>query len=587
MDKIKQYLNILTKYNEQLLKYFNILYEPFVYTYQLYNIDNSSDIFESIITININYNLIPYITKNYNIFKQHLINIFPSDNIILHLFNLSIYTNFNLYGALTEIPKVIIKLIFSIMLEDKITIMPTDPLYKILYNLPYIDIKQFCSTSIKAQFICKDNLFWLNKFINDFNYNPIISTHTELNGDMYNNTESMYLHYGLLWSTGDNYAGELAMGDNEDRNKFEMIDYKFRTKPNYDNNTNIYEGIVSCGTYFTFFIYNKYLYTSGDNILGNVGLLYPVKNPIIDDNIVEHTVKYVSSGENHIVIIDDNNKLWSAGLNSFGQLGSGDYYNRESFKKILFIDDNIEIKSVTCGYEYTIAIDMDNIIWVFGNNNYGQLGFISGGNIIIPTKLNIFGYDMKAKYVSCGHNHTIIIDMDNNAWSFGQNNKGQLGLGHTNEIIIPNMIENINDIKMSSCGHSQSLLLTNKGDIYSFGLNNYGKLGLSYTNLNKIVNVPTQIKLQNKIIYISSGSHYAIIIDDTNTLYGFGRNDIGQLGIGINLDSISPVIIEFENNNIIEFENNNIIEFENNNIFKQKIAYISCGHSHSVAISMY
>ncbi len=69
---------------------------------------------------------------------------------------------------------------------------------------------------------------------------------------------------------------------------------------------------------------------------------------------------------------------------------------------------------------------MNNNVWSFGSNHEGQLGLGDNGygtNRNIPTKIN----NIKAKFVSCGENHTVLIDMDNNVWSFGSNDNGPPG----------------------------------------------------------------------------------------------------------------------------------------------------------------
>jgi alpha-tubulin suppressor-like RCC1 family protein len=82
-------------------------------------------------------------------------------------------------------------------------------------------------------------------------------------------------------------------------------------------------------------------------------------------------------------------------------------------------------KSVVAGYHQTIALDFDDNVWTFGNNIFGQLGLGHTTNVLIPTK--IVGF--KFKSVSTGYRHTAALDFDNNAWVFGDNNSGQLGLG--------------------------------------------------------------------------------------------------------------------------------------------------------------
>ena len=120
-----------------------------------------------------------------------------------------------------------------------------------------------------------------------------------------------------------------------------------------------------------------------------------------------------------------NNDIWIFGNNYRGQLGLGDRKNRNIPTKIRSLSENsIYAKYVSCNSYHTALIDMNNEVWVFGSNLYGQLGLGNHKSKDIPTKItNIY-----AKTVSCGFLHTVIIDMNNDIWTFGDNRHGQLGL---------------------------------------------------------------------------------------------------------------------------------------------------------------
>ena len=72
-------------------------------------------------------------------------------------------------------------------------------------------------------------------------------------------------------------------------------------------------------------------------------------------------------------------------------------------------------------------IDEHNEAWSFGANFYGQLGLGNKNIRYVPTKMNI---NATIKHISCGFNHSIIIDRNNNIWVFGDNNCAQLCLGY-------------------------------------------------------------------------------------------------------------------------------------------------------------
>ena len=113
----------------------------------------------------------------------------------------------------------------------------------------------------------------------------------------------------------------------------------------------------------------------------------------------------------------------------YGELGLGLISNPDS---VFIINtptqiSGIKAKAVSCGYSHTIIIDLNNNVWAFGQNHRGQLGLGDNQNRNIPVQIP----DIKAKAVSCGEHHTMIIDLNNNVWAFGYNHVGQLGLGDT------------------------------------------------------------------------------------------------------------------------------------------------------------
>lgn len=94
---------------------------------------------------------------------------------------------------------------------------------------------------------------------------------------------------------------------------------------------------------------------------------------------------------------------------------------------------NIQAKSISCGYAHTIIIDLNNDVWAFGSGDHGQLGLgnTQDRNIPTPTPLPVQNRlipimlpgspNMKAKAASCGHRHTMLIDLNDNVWVFGDN----------------------------------------------------------------------------------------------------------------------------------------------------------------------
>eukprot|EP01091_Cochliopodium_minus_P021293 TRINITY_DN9673_c0_g1_i1.p1 TRINITY_DN9673_c0_g1~~TRINITY_DN9673_c0_g1_i1.p1 ORF type:complete len:212 (-),score=54.34 TRINITY_DN9673_c0_g1_i1:262-897(-) len=81
-------------------------------------------------------------------------------------------------------------------------------------------------------------------------------------------------------------------------------------------------------------------------------------------------------------------------------------------------------------------------------------------------------------------------------------------------------------LSTSSFSH-HNIFLHENGDIYAWGNNFYGQCGLSL-----IINRPTKILHQLQSIHIKSivlGEHHSLILQKNGELFGFGRNNFGQL----------------------------------------------------------
>ena len=422
--------------------------------------------------------------------------------------------------------------------------LPEELLQEILLHSNYDNIQKLCSISNDFKSICILDKFWRAKIIHDYGFNPPTTGLVGLTSIL----EEIYLYQNNILSFGKNDYGQLGLGNNTDRSIPTQINYM---KAKY----------VSCGNSHTVLIdMNNNVWSFGFNKHGQLGLGDNVSRnaKTLQVHLEEPTkingikAKSVSCGEFHTILIDMNNNVWAFGYNTFGQLGLGDNTNRNVPTKI----NGIKAKYVSCGENHTLLIDLNNNVWVFGSNDNGQLGLGDNINKYVPTKIN----GIKAKYVSCGENHTVIIDMDNNILAFGYNEFGQLGLGDN---VDKNEPEKINGIKAKyvSCGYEYTLLIDMNNNVWSFGDNYEGQLGLGNNGDNTNRNVPTKIN-NIKAKYVSCGYFYTMLIDMDNNVWSFGRNYCGKLGLGDNIDRNEPIKI--------------------NDI---KAKSVSCGVNHTVLIT--
>ena len=80
-----------------------------------------------------------------------------------------------------------------------------------------------------------------------------------------------------------------------------------------------------------------------------------------------------------------------------------------------------------------------------------------------------------------------------------------------------------------ACGNDHTITLSGDGTLYSFGYNRLGQLGLGHNN---DVSLPTPIQNLPKINMISCGGYFTVCVDDEGFIWSFGDNNCGQLGTG-------------------------------------------------------
>ena len=80
-----------------------------------------------------------------------------------------------------------------------------------------------------------------------------------------------------------------------------------------------------------------------------------------------------------------------------------------------------------------------------------------------------------------------------------------------------------------ACGQYHTITFSDDGTVYSFGRNEEGSLGLG---TKKNVSLPTPIPNLSKIFLVSCGWNFTVCVDNERFIWSFGGNSDGQLGTG-------------------------------------------------------
>jgi alpha-tubulin suppressor-like RCC1 family protein len=187
-------------------------------------------------------------------------------------------------------------------------------------------------------------------------------------------------------------------------------------------------------------------------------------------------------------------------------------------------------KEVSSGYRIMAAIKNDGTLWTWGRNSNGQLGDNTTTTRSTPVTTFVGGNNWKQ--VSCGNNHIAAIKTDGTLWGWGFNGDGEMGDNTGTDRLTPvTTFSGGIDWKQVSCGKFSTAAIKTNGTLWTWGLNGYGQLGINILN-SRITPVTTFAGGNNWKQVSNSGNHMAAIKTD-GTLWTWGNNQQGQLGINV------------------------------------------------------
>jgi len=91
-----------------------------------------------------------------------------------------------------------------------------------------------------------------------------------------------------------------------------------------------------------------------------------------------------------------------------------------------------------------------------------------------------------------------------------------------------------------SAGADHAMAIKTNGSLWGWGRNDYGQLGNGTTNRDLMYR-PLPEKIMDDAVSVSVGGFHTMVIKTDGSLWAFGGNDYGQLGDGTTVDYHSPV----------------------------------------------
>ena len=285
---------------------------------------------------------------------------------------------------------------------------------------------------------------------------------------------------------------------------------------------------------------------------------------VLNINLNGNAIYNVFAGETHSFYFTMKNKLLGFGDDTFHQLTAEDHPpkppspNEQSDSKNPYFDsfyefvprnlsisNKIEVSKLVCGAGFSFCIDNYQAVYSWGLNNKGQLGQGHRNNLVHPTLIRTL--------VNSDKSSEKLFTQE----TFSTESHQEIGaLGRLVSKYGLSKGENVTDI---SCGGAHTLVLTSKNRVMSCGFGQSG--GLGHKDAQEIESTFREVEILTKNLkkrypketeglelQIKAGtSHSCVLVFNRLYVWGqFGDKDLGQYSMSPTEMNIKFEIADFE-----------------------------------------
>ena len=324
-----------------------------------------------------------------------------------------------------------------------------------------------------------------------------------------------------LWCWGEGFWGRLGTGSTTTQ-----------TSPTRVGSDNDWVQVATGQTHTCAIKTDGTLWCWGHGAQGRLGL--------DDGNLNHNTPQLVPDHQNWATLalsnsatcaIKTNGALYCWGYGIYGQIANGST-TASSTSPLLVGDEFDNWTHITMGTTYGCAIKDSPIegraLYCWGRNNDGQLGLGHTNDRTLPNRV---GTDGDWADVLAGGTTTCARKQDQRLFCWGNGIHGNLGnLASMNPTDTPIPIGTRTDWNLLSVGNRHTCAIDQEEDLFCWGYDFHGQLGLDINSSAK--STPTEVSTDQDPILLAAGRNNACFIAADQTLWCWGNNTSGKLGLG-------------------------------------------------------
>jgi alpha-tubulin suppressor-like RCC1 family protein len=255
----------------------------------------------------------------------------------------------------------------------------------------------------------------------------------------------------------------------------------------------------------------------------------------------------VVSGNHTCVLSPQTRYCW--GQNDLGQLGNGVHGSAEPIP-IAMDNTTLGLTALTAGFQHTCGLAQD-AIWCWGHNETGELGLgMASEPELSPTRVGT-GFAR----VSAGGAHTCGLKIDGQLECWGLNESLELGVPAGRVVpaaLRPGCDMNgagkgcFSDWTAVGAGGFHTCAIRDGGQLYCWGGNRDGQLGIGPLVASEDFVEPQRVAADVLWSEVAGGLHFSCALDLQGALYCWGRNESHQLALPTEGTVWTPTRVEVD-----------------------------------------
>jgi alpha-tubulin suppressor-like RCC1 family protein len=287
------------------------------------------------------------------------------------------------------------------------------------------------------------------------------------------------------------------------------------------------------------------LYAWGLNTSGQLGINSTVNTsvPVLVSGPSGASWSSISAGDSYSVGIATNGQLYAWGNNNSGQIGNGSVTS-SSRPTLVSAPSGTSWAAVAAGGSHVLAVSTTGLLYAWGDNTQGQLGTNNTTAVSVPTLVS--GPASTSWSVVAAHsNHSFAISTDFVLYGWGSNTGAELGINVTtkNSHSSPVMVSGPSGVSwvQVATGNSHTVAITANNELYAWGSNTRGQVGVNGPTTSVYLS-PVTVAAADGSYWTNAacGDNHTLAIDSTGVLWAWGDNSVGQLGLNSLVPGMEP-----------------------------------------------